>query len=113
AGLVVGAYLVVLWIGLGIVRDCRDTFGRLLGLGVLLVVGMQAALNLAVVTAVVPPKGIALPLLSAGGTGWIMTAFALGIVASLDNAHALGVEEIDPAAEPPQPVEPAPQLKAA
>jgi len=98
--LVVGAYLVVLWVGLGIVRDCRDTFGRLLGLGVLLTVGLQAAFNLAVVTAVVPPKGIALPLISAGGTGWIMTALALGLVASLDNAHALGVEDFAPADQP-------------
>ena len=73
-------------------RECRDTFGRLLGLGVLLMVGMQAAMNLAVVTAMVPSKGIALPLISSGGTGWVMTAFALGLVASLDHANVLEAE---------------------
>jgi len=92
AAVVVGGYLVILWVGLGIVRECRDTFGRLLGLGVLLMVGMQAAMNLAVVTAMVPSKGIALPLISSGGTGWVMTAFALGLVASLDHANVLEAE---------------------
>ncbi len=93
AALVVGLYMVILWIGLGIVRDCKDTFGRLVGLGVLLTVGLQAAINIAVVVAVVPTKGIALPLISSGGTGWIMTAFALGLVAALDNANYLQAED--------------------
>lgn len=98
AGLVVALYLVILWNGLAIVRDCRDTFGRLLGLGVLLTVGLQALINIAVVTVVVPTKGIALPLLSAGGTGWVVTAAALGIVASLDEANRLA--EADSPADP-------------
>jgi cell division protein FtsW (lipid II flippase) len=42
---------------------------------------------------VVPTKGIALPLVSSGGTGWIMTAFAVGLVAALDNANQLEAEE--------------------
>ena len=93
AAVVIGLFLTILWVGLGIVRDCKDTFGRLVGLGVLLTVGLQAAINIAVVVAVVPTKGIALPLLSSGGTGWIMTAFALGLVAALDNANMLEAEE--------------------
>lgn len=93
AAVVVVLFMVILWVGLGIVRDCKDTFGRLVGLGVLLTVGLQAAINIAVVVAVVPTKGIALPLVSSGGTGWIMTAFALGLVAALDNANYLEAEE--------------------
>lgn len=89
AVLVVGLFLAILWIGLGIARDSQDTFGRLVALGVLLTVGLQAVINLAVVTVVVPTKGIALPLISAGGTGWVFTAFALGLVASLDNAKVI------------------------
>jgi cell division protein FtsW len=100
AGLVIALYLVILWVGLGIVKECRDTFGRLVGLGVLLTVGLQATMNIAVVTVVVPPKGIALPLVSAGGTGWIMTAFAIGLIASLDNANQIAAENRPDAAEP-------------
>lgn len=92
---VVALYLMIVWVGLGIVKDCKDTFGRLVGLGVVLTVGLQAAINIAVVTVVVPTKGIALPLVSAGGTGWIMTGFALGLVAALDNANYFEAEDAD------------------
>ncbi len=92
AALVMGLYLAILWVGLGIVRDCRDTFGRLVGLGVLLMLGFQALINIAVVTVVVPTKGIALPLLSSGGTGWILSAFAIGLVAALDEANRFEAE---------------------
>ncbi|MFG0248105.1 MAG: FtsW/RodA/SpoVE family cell cycle protein [Phycisphaeraceae bacterium JB051] len=86
---VVGLFLCLVWTAWTIASQCRDPFGRILGLGVLLTVGLQAAMNLAVVTVLVPTKGIALPLVSSGGTGWILTAFALGLVVSLDNAHHL------------------------
>lgn len=89
AAMVVALYLLLLWAGLRVVKDCRDTFGRLLALGVLLTVGLQALLNLAVVTVLVPTKGIALPLISAGGTGWVLTAFALGLIVALDEANRL------------------------
>ena len=87
--LVIGLLLVILWVGLGIVTRSKDAFSRLLGLGVLLTIGGQALMNIAVVTVVVPTKGIALPLLSAGGTGWCVTGFMLGLVASLDHAATL------------------------
>ena len=103
--LVVGLFLAILWIGLGIAKDTPGTFGRLVALGVLLTVGLQAVINLAVVTVVVPTKGIALPLVSAGGTGWVFTAFALGLVASLDNAKAIEEEKVE-ASEPSMPAMP-------
>lgn len=84
AALVIGLYLVIVWAGLGIVRGCGDLAGRLLGLGVILTLGFQAIINLGVVTVLLPTKGIALPLMSAGGTGWILTAGALGTLVSLD-----------------------------
>ncbi len=93
AALVLALYVAIWWLSMGIVAECRDTFRRLIGLGVLLTIGLQAIMNIAVVTVVVPTKGIALPLISAGGTGWIMTAFMLGVLASLD--HAAAVEEQD------------------
>ena len=97
AAMVIGLFLVILWTGLGIVRDSKDIFSRLVGLGVLTTLGVQAAINLAVVTVVVPTKGIALPLVSNGGTGWIMTAAAIGILAAIDNANA--IEEAESATD--------------
>lgn len=65
-------------------------FSRLLGFGIVLTFGLQAAINIAVVTGLAPTKGIALPLVSQGGTGWILTAFSLGLVISMDR-HAWNV----------------------
>ncbi|RPG19808.1 MAG: cell division protein FtsW [Phycisphaera sp. TMED9] len=59
-------------------------FSRILGFGIVLTFGLQAVINLAVVTGLAPTKGIALPLVSRGGTGWILTAFSLGLIISMD-----------------------------
>ena len=93
AVLIVVFLIVILWTALSILRNTRDVFCRLVILGVILTFGLQAVLNIAVVTVMVPTKGIALPLISAGGTGWILTAFALGMVAAVDNADYYGLAD--------------------
>ena len=45
--------------------------------------GIQAALNMAVATASVPPKGIALPFVSYGGSSLLLAATAAGILARI------------------------------
>jgi cell division protein FtsW (lipid II flippase) len=92
--------------------------GKLLALGVLLTVGIQAAINLIVVTGVGPTKGIALPLVSAGGSGWILTAASLGLLMALDRAHAREDQYIPAPADPAEfnpsvPLIPSPAAQAA
>jgi cell division protein FtsW len=70
-------------LGLAAVRRCQDRFGRLLGYGIVLCVAIQAAVNIGVVTVVLPTKGIPLPLISAGGTSMLLTAAALGILLNI------------------------------
>ncbi len=91
AGLLVG----LLWTMLGILRDCRWAFGRLYILGVMLTLGVQSIMNIAVVTVVVPTKGIALPFVSSGGTGWVLSAAAVGFVIAIDR-----INQLDQATEP-------------
>ena len=52
-------------------------------------IGLQATMNITVVTVTVPTKGIALPLISSGGTGWILTAGAIGLVMSVERVNRL------------------------
>lgn len=59
-------------------------FSRLLGLGIVATLALQALINIAVVTGLAPTKGIALPLISRGGTGWMLTAFSLGLLIGMD-----------------------------
>ena len=84
AAVIIILYALFLLCGFSIVRRVQHPFQRLLGLGVLLCVGLQAFINIAVVTGSAPTKGIALPLLSSGGTGWVLTAFCIGLLVSME-----------------------------
>jgi len=77
--------LFMMFIGLGIlaVIRCRDRFGRLLGGGIVLAIAIQAALNIGVVTVVLPTKGIPLPFVSAGGTSMLLSAAAVGVLINI------------------------------
>jgi cell division protein FtsW len=87
AALVAGLFITLIWSGFMIVRKERDQLLRLWGLGIITTIGLQAIINLAVVTGLAPTKGIALPLLSSGGTGWILTAFSLGLIISMERTQ--------------------------
>jgi cell division protein FtsW len=57
-----------------------DKLGALIALGVTLCIGFQAAINMAVVTHSMPTKGIALPLVSYGGSSLVFTLAAIGLL---------------------------------
>jgi cell division protein FtsW len=84
AALVISLFIGILLAGLAITRREPHPLLRLLSFGVIATVGLQAVINLAVVTGLGPTKGIALPLVSSGGTGWILTAFSLGLLNAID-----------------------------
>ena len=83
-GLVIVALLLaLLWQGRRAMIRSADSLGRLLACGITVLIGLQAAINIAVVTVVVPTKGIALPFVSAGGTGLLVFCTAVGILAGI------------------------------
>ena len=79
----VALYMGILYVAWQIIRQKRDDFGRMLAFGVGSMTGLQAAINIAVATVSVPTKGLSLPLISAGGSGLIITCSALGILYSV------------------------------
>lgn len=81
---VLGIFMVFVIVGWMIFRQVKDNFGKLLVFGLLGVIGMQATINIAVATVSVPTKGIALPFISAGGSGLIFAGMAIGIVCSVN-----------------------------
>jgi cell division protein FtsW len=102
AACVIALYAGLLIAGLSIVRQERSPLLKLAALGIMTTVGLQAVINLAVVTGLGPTKGIALPLLSSGGTGWILTAASLGLVIAIDRSRIETAME-----DSPSPVVPA------
>jgi cell division protein FtsW len=79
-GAVVLLFVVFLWCGWVVARKAPDLLGFLISIGVLLGVAIQALLNVAVVTALIPTKGIGLPFISFGGSGMFFTMAGLGVL---------------------------------
>ena len=75
---------------------CEDRLGRFLAGGIVLAIGIQAAINIGVVTVVLPTKGIPLPFVSAGGTSMLLSAAAVGVLLNIaGKSTKASAEEID------------------
>lgn len=77
---VLGLFAALLVFSYRLLKETRDPFRFFLGVGVVSLVGLQAAMNIAVVTASVPPKGIALPFISQGGTSLMVMMAGLALL---------------------------------
>jgi cell division protein FtsW len=85
---VVLLFLVILWRGIKIALSAPDEFSRLLAVGITALVSVQAMINMAVVTGLLPTKGIALPLVSYGGSSLVITLGALGILLNISKERS-------------------------
>ena len=88
------AFIVVVWRGLSIVLRAESTFERYLGIGLLALVAVPAIFNLAVVTGLLPTKGLPLPFISYGGSNLVVTLAAVGLLLRIqqDTQSGAGVE---------------------
>ena len=80
---VIVLFMSLMWRGFTIAKKAPDTFSSLLVTGLVAKVGIQALLNIAVVTTTIPTTGIALPFFSYGGTALVIQLMEMGIVLSV------------------------------
>ena len=80
---VIVLFALLIWRGFTIVIKARDRFGAMLVTGFIAQVGVQAILNMAVVTNTIPSTGISLPFFSYGGTALAILLGEMGIVLSV------------------------------
>jgi cell division protein FtsW len=80
---VIGAFAAFCWAGLRIAVACPDRFGSLLATGITVLIGAQAATNLAAVLGLAPVTGITLPFLSYGGSSLIVALASAGILLNI------------------------------
>lgn len=91
----VGAIVIILffcllvWRGFTIAMRAQDKFGSLLALGLTFQVGLQAMLNIWVVTNTIPNTGISLPFFSYGGTSLLILLAEMGIVLSVSRGASI------------------------
>ncbi len=85
---VIGLFALFVISGLQIAFGSNDKFCALLCFALVVGIGIQAAIHIAVVTGMVPPTGIALPFISRGGSALMMSLVAVGLVLSVARSAA-------------------------
>ncbi len=76
-------FALLFFCGLKISARAPDAFGRLLGLGITLMITLQAMINIGVVSGCLPTKGLALPFISYGGSCLLVLSFGLGVLLNI------------------------------
>ena len=89
AMLVIILFLIFVFRGFYISSHARDKFGSMVAFGITLQIGLQALLNIAVVTNSIPNTGISLPFFSYGGTALMMQLAEMGILLSISRKAEL------------------------
>lgn len=100
-GLVGTAAIILLFVlfvvrGFQIAARARMPFGRHLGVGITLLIGVQALVNAGVVTGLLPTKGLTLPFVSYGGSSLIICLIGVGILLNISRDRQAGREESGP-----------------
>jgi cell division protein FtsW len=108
-GLIATLGVVLLFIGfvisgIYIARRSSDTFGLLLGTGITFMIGVQAFINMGVVTSLLPNKGMPLPFISYGGSNLLLLLIAVGLLLSISHFA------VEPPKKKRNPFEAAPEL---
>jgi len=80
AGRLFGLFLLC---GFRIALAAQDLFSKYLVCGLVGMIGLEAMVNIGVVTGLLPTKGLPLPLVSYGGSNLVATLMALGIAGSV------------------------------
>lgn len=85
-------FALLVWRGFTIAMRSSDKFGSMLAIGLTFQVGLQAMLNIWVVTNTIPNTGISLPFFSYGGTSLLILLAEMGIVLSV--SRGANVEKV-------------------
>lgn len=81
--IVIALFLAFIWRGYVIAMHAPDTFSALVVFGLVTKVGLQAFLNIGVVTDVLPNTGISLPFFSYGGSSLVILMLEMGVILSV------------------------------
>lgn len=85
---VIVLFAIFIWRGVLIAMKAQDMFGSLIAIGITGLVGFQAILNIAVVTASIPTTGVALPFFSYGGSALLILLVNVGILLNISRSSA-------------------------
>ena len=80
---IVSLFIIFIWRGVRIAIKAKDTYGKLLAMGITSIIAVQAIINIAVVTGSMPVTGVPMPFISYGGTSLVINLTAMGILLNI------------------------------
>lgn len=80
---IIGLFVTLVYRGLRISKRCPDMYGKLLAIGITVIFGFQAFLNMSVASSLLPVTGVTLPFISYGGTSIIVSLAMVGILLNI------------------------------
>ena len=86
AATIIVLFALLVYRGIYIGLRAKDRFGGLLSMGIAFQIGIQVALNIAVVSDLIPNTGISLPFFSAGGTSIFILLCEMGMLLSISRS---------------------------
>ena len=84
--LVIVLFALFIWRGIIIAMKAQDMFGSLIAVGITSMVGLQAIINIAVVTSSMPNTGMPLPFFSYGGTSLLILMASMGVLLNISKS---------------------------
>ncbi len=81
--MIVGMFMALTGLGVKVALRAEDQGGAFLAMGLTFMLVVSAGINMAVVTGLVPPKGIPLPFISYGGTALLVASFSVGVLMNI------------------------------
>ncbi len=93
-GIIILLFAVFAIRGFQIAARAQMPFGRYLGMGITLLIAVQALINASVVTGLLPTKGLTLPFVSYGGSSLVMSLVGVGILLNISRDRQAGHEEM-------------------
>lgn len=80
---VLGLFVAFVWLGVKMALRAHDLFAQLATLGLTMLIGLKALMNMAVATGVMPTKGLPLPFISYGGSSLIVNLVVVALIVNL------------------------------
>lgn len=92
---VISIFIVLIVSGIKVASRAKDRYGKLLAIGIISVIAVQAIINIAVVTGSMPVTGVPLPFISYGGTSLVFNLAAMGVLLNISRQCKDPKQEIE------------------
>ena len=83
AGTIMLLFCILIWRGIKVALNANDTFAAMTAIGIVLTIGLQALINIAVTSNSIPNTGVTLPFISYGGTSLVVSMGLIGVLLNI------------------------------